>query len=277
MYESHWGLKRLPFQAKMDVETYYPSESQQAAALKLHYAIEQRRAVVVMCGEPGVGKTMLLNSCLGQLPDSVSPVVKLVFPAMAPDQLLRSIAKLMGEKRSPADRSLSESVDFIDEILRENLANGKHAVLAIDEAHLLDQHESLEPLRLLLNLAGDVCRAESPLTLVLCGGTSLISHVAKHSSLDDRVAARCHLERFSLDDTVAYVLHRLRCSGAKREDILSSKAFEQLHLLSQGVPRRINRLCDLALMIGFAQDLEQIEARTIQSAHDELSSQRQAA
>ena len=277
MYENHWGLSRLPFLAKVDSESYYPSESHQAAALKLMFAVEQRRSVAVLCGEPGLGKTMLLESCLTQLPEHVTPITKVVFPAMPPEQLLRFIIRQMGPVEQNAQLDVSESIETLERFLRHNLAEGNHAVVAIDEAHMLEQYGSLEPLRLILNLAGDACETESPLTLVLAGGTTLISHIAKHSSLEDRVAVRCHLERFSLDDTVAYVLHRLRCSGCSREDVFSAKAFEQLHLLSQGVPRRINRLCDLALMIGFAQDLKNIEARTILSAHLELSSHRQAA
>jgi general secretion pathway protein A len=277
MYESHWGLKSLPFLAKIDSDSYYPSESHQAAALKLHYAIEQRRSVAVICGEPGLGKTMLLESCLAQLPEHISPIAKVVFPAMPPDQLLRFVVRQIGPVEPKTEHDVSLSIETLERFLRHNLAEGNHAVIAIDEAHMLEQYGSLEPLRLILNLAGDACEAESPLTLVLAGGTNLISHIAKHSSLEDRVAVRCHLERFSLDDSVAYVQHRLRYSGCNRENIFSGKALEQLHLLSQGVPRRINRLCDLALMIGFAQDLKNIEVRTILSAHAELSSQRQAA
>ncbi|MCU0713823.1 MAG: AAA family ATPase [Pirellula sp.] len=277
MYESHWGLHRLPFLAKVDSDSYYPSESHQAAALKLHYALEQRRSVAVICGEPGLGKTMLLESCLDQLPEHIAPVTKVVYPAMPPDQLLRFVVRQMGPVESKSNLDLSQAIETLERFLRHNLAEGNHAVVAIDEAHMLEQYGSLEPLRLILNLAGDACDTESPLTLVLAGGTTLLSHVAKHSSLEDRVAVRCHLERFSLDDTVAYVLHRLRCSGCNREDIFSAKAFEHLHLLSQGIPRRINRLCDLALMIGFAQELKTVDARTILSAHAELSSQRLAA
>jgi general secretion pathway protein A len=277
MYESHWGLNRPPFLARIDEASYYPSESHQAAALKLHYAIEQRRSVAVICGESGLGKSMILESCLQQLPESFCPIAKIVYPAMPPEQLLRFIVRQIGPQETAAEADISESIESLDRFLRHNLAENQHAVIAIDEAHLLQQFESLEPLRLLLNLASEVCEVESPLTLVLCGGTSLLAHLARQSSLEDRVAARCHLERFSLDDTVAYILHRLRAAGSPQDDVFQGKAFEQVHLLAQGVPRRINRLCDLALMIGFAQDLNQIDARTIQMAHAELSSQRHAA
>ena len=277
MYENHWGLSSPPFQAKVDADSYYPSESHQAAALKLHYAIEQRRSVAVVCGEPGLGKTMLLESCLNHLPDYITPIVKCVYPAMPPEQLMRFLVHQLGPIDSAHDEEVCQSIETLERILRHNLADGNHAVVAIDEAHILENYGSLEPLRLMLNLAGDACETESPLTLVLTGGTTLLSHIAKHTPLEDRVAVRCHLERFTIDDTVAYVLHRMRTSNCTREDIFTGKALEQLHLLSQGIPRRINRLCDLALMIGFAQDLKAVEARTIVAAHAELSSSRQAA
>ncbi|XZE45399.1 ExeA family protein [Pirellulaceae bacterium SH467] len=277
MYESHWNLAERPFEAKANENSYYPSESHQAAALKLGYAIEQRRAIAVLCGESGLGKTMILESCLEQLADSFSPIARVVYPAMPSEQLIQHIARQIGPQEKGSLSDLARSIEFLDRVLRHNVAQNLHAVVAIDEAHLLSQFGSLEGVRLLLNLASDSCLHESPITLVLCGATSIISQLAKSSSLEDRISVRCVLERFSLDDTTAYIQHRMRQAGTDRDDIFSAAAIETVQLLSMGVPRRINRLCDLALMIGFAQDLQQIDPRTIENAHRELSSVRHAA
>lgn len=277
MYEAHWNLERRPFDAKADANSYYPSESHQAAALKINYAIEQRRAVAVLCGESGLGKTMILESCLAQLPEQFAPVARVVYPAMAAEQLLQYIVRQLAPHQDRPLTDLGRTIEVFDQTLRANLANDAHAIIAIDEAHLLSQHGSMEALRLLLNLASDECVYESPLTLVLSGSPAIISQLAKNPSLEDRCAARCVLERFSLDDTTAYIHHRLRQAGSQHDEIFSMDAIATVQLLAMGVPRRINRLCDLALMVGFAQDLEQIDAQTIESADSELSSSRRAA
>ena len=82
MYLSHWGLECSPFEAKVDLRSYYPSECHQAAALKLNYAIEQRRSVALLCGDSGLGKSMILESCLQQLAEEFSPIARVVYPAM---------------------------------------------------------------------------------------------------------------------------------------------------------------------------------------------------
>ncbi len=277
MYEAHWNLARRPFDAKADGSSYYPSESHQAAALKINYAIEQRRAVAVLCGESGLGKSMILESCLAQLPDEFQPIARVVYPAMPSESLLRHILRQLTHQQESTANDLASTVEVFDHLLRENLAQGSHAVIAIDESHLLSQFGSLDALRLLLNLASDECPYESPLTLVLCGSTSIVSQMAKNPSLEDRVAVRCVLERFSLDDTSAYIHHRMRQAGSESGDVFSDDAIATVQLLAMGVPRRINRLCDLALMVGFAQDLAQIDAATIEAADSELSSSRRAA
>ncbi len=277
MYEAHWNLLRKPFDAKVDAGTYYPSESHQAAALKIHYAIEQRRAVALLCGESGAGKSMLLDSCLSQLSDHFAPIARIVYPAMPADQLLKHIARQIGPQASDSTHDLCCSIELIERILRHNVSQDCHAVLAIDEAHLLQQFGTLETLRLILNLANDNCAYESPITLILCGSPSLISHLSKHSSLEDRVAVRCLIERFSFEDTVAYIQHRMRAGGCSRDDVFDMRAMEAIQMLAQGIPRRINRLCDLSLMIGFAQELRYVSSATIESAHLELSSHRRVA
>jgi general secretion pathway protein A len=277
MYLSHWGLESAPFEAKVDPRSYYPSECHQAAALKLHYAIEQRRSVALLCGDSGLGKTMVLESCLQQLTDEFSPIARVVYPAMHPDSLVKHIVRQIGPRESDDQLDMANLIENLERILRHNIGDGLHAVIAIDEAHLLQQYGALESLRLILNLASDASSSESALTLVLCGATTLVSHVAKNTSLEDRIAVRCVLERFTLDDTIAYISHRLRSAGCSNEEVFMARAVETIQLLSQGVPRRINRLCDLALMIGFAQDRTKIDSKTIEAAHAELSSFRQVA
>lgn len=278
MYQAHWGLRGRPFDSGLEPSYYYPSESHQAALLKLHYAIESRRSVAVLCGEPGLGKSMLLDAVFSQLPEFVAPTVRVVYPAIPPDQLLRYIARQI----APHDTSdtfggIGQSIETIERILRHNVAEDQHAVIAIDEAHLLESSGSLEPLRLLLNLAVELTEAETALTLVLSGSPTLLSHLARHTSLEDRIAVRCVLERFRGEETAEYIRHRLQNAGWDKPLMFNEEAMGLIQELTAGTPRRINRLCDLALMVAYAQDRSRIDGAMIETANAELSSRSAAA
>lgn len=278
MYQAHWGLQSRPFYSRAEASFYYPSDSHQAACLKLHYAIESRRSVAVVCGEPGLGKTMLLDAVFSQLPELVAPTVRVVYPAMPPDQLLRYIARQIApHEDSGTFAGIGQSIETIERLLRHNVGDGQHAVIAIDEAHLLESFGSLEPLRLLLNLAAELSEAEAAMTLVLSGSPTLLSHLARHTALEDRVAVRCVLERFGSEETAAYIGHRLKTAGWNEPLMFDEEAVGMIQDLTLGAPRRINRLCDLALMVAYAQDRTRIDALTIETANAELTSRSAAA
>jgi general secretion pathway protein A len=276
MYQAHWGLQSRPFDSGLESSFYFPSELHEAALLKLHYAIETRRSVAVICGESGLGKTMLLDAVFSQLPEFVAPTVRVVYPAMPPDQLLGYLARQIAP-REEAFGGIGDSIETIERILRHNLAENQHAVVAIDEAHLLESFGSLEPLRLLLNLATESSEVESAMTLVLSGSPILLSHLARHPALEDRVAVRCVLERFSATETSAFIRHRLSAAGWNKPPMFDEDAIELIHELTLGAPRRINRLCDLTLMVGYAQDKSQIDMLTVETANAELTSRTVAA
>src|SRR4029079_13138603 len=142
--------------------------------------------------------------------------------------------------------------------LAENAAKGRHAVVVIDEAHLLEGNRTFEALRLLLNFEYN---APPVLTLLLFGQPPLLPLLARMPALEERLAVKCLLRPLTLEETMAYVQHRLSAAG-RSQAIFESSALETLFYLTQGNPRRINRLCDLALLIGYAE-----EQALIGSAH----------
>jgi len=266
MYLAHWHLSARPFENVADARFYYPSEVQQAALLKLRYAVENRQAAAVLAGASGLGKTLLVQTLLKQLGERHTPHARIVFPNMPADQLLALIAdQLLGE-RSSGTPSIRDSVVRLEAFLVENSQSGRHAVVVVDEAHLLKDSDSLQTLRLLLNFDAD---AQSPLTLVLVGQSSLLPVMERMPDFDQRLSARCLLRRFAPEETAGYVQHRLRMSGAESE-IFDSAALEAIHLHSQGIPRKINRLCDLALLVGFAEERRTLQAEQISAVAEEL-------
>ncbi|HEY1598032.1 MAG TPA: AAA family ATPase [Pirellulales bacterium] len=272
MYESYWRFQSKPFTAGVDTRAYYPSETHQGALLKLRYAVENRRGAALLVGPSGSGKTLLVRLLADQLGDEFRPLAHLVFPQMPAADLLAFLAAELGagsaEHSEGRVASVETSVRRIQHRLTENAQQGKHAVVAIDEAHLLDGSRAFEAIRLLLNFE---TAAGPALTLLLVGQTALVPMFARMPQLEERLAVKCMLRPLAVEETMAYVQHRLAVAGSDRT-IFEPSATEALHHLSCGIPRQINRLCDLALLIGFAEEQSSIGAEQIEAVSQELVS-----
>jgi general secretion pathway protein A len=267
MYRAYWQLERRPFDDFADPAFYYPGEAHQGALLKLRYAVENGQPAALLAGAPGVGKTLLLSTLLARLPERFAPRVQLVFPQMPPEQLLAYLAaELEASPASEATATIEQSVRRIEHTLAENARAGRHTVVMIDEAHLLADVGSLELMRLLLNFAGP---AGVGLTLLLVGQPAILPQLDRLPSLEERLGVKCLLRPLTCDETAGYVTHRLAAAGAQRA-IFEDEALEALYHLSRGVPRRINRLADLALLIGFAEERTTIAASQIEAVSEEL-------
>lgn len=271
MYEEYWRLDTRPFENRIGSESYYPAETHQAAMLKLRYAIENRRAAALLCGPSGMGKTMVSDMLLRQLDETYRPLHHLVFPALESQQLLRYLVHQVDSQTGDWPRETSEDLLRFEKFLLANLDANRHAVLIVDEAHLLEQYGLLEPLRLLLNVAAAQSPGESAWTLVLTGQPTLLSHVERYHPLDERLAVKCMLNRFLPEETVGYIQHRIRTAGGNSQALFDEPALDRIHQLSQGIPRRINRLCDLALMVGFAEERHVISSSVIDSVYGDLA------
>lgn len=266
MYEAYWELQARPFEAFTDPRFYYPSEVHQGALLKLRYAIENRRGAALLVGASGTGKTMLMQMLRRQLGESRTPFVHLVFPQLTREELLAYLALEMGAiAPTEATPSAIDSVRAISRFLQQNTARERHAVVAIDESQLLLDTDHFETLRLLLNFEA----VAPPLTLLIVGQPSLLPALERNPTLEERLVVKCLLRPFTSDETGAYVSHRLRAAGAQR-DIFTGDALSALYRSSLGCPRKIDRLCDLALLVAFAEEQPQITASQIEAVANEL-------
>jgi len=266
MYQSYWQLDARPFEHTSDARFHYAAESQRGALLKLRYVLENRRGAAVLAGESGLGKTLLAQKIVSELDASFAPRVHLVFPQMPADQLLAYVADQLTGQYTPLATTIDQSVRRIERLLQANAQAGKHAIIVIDEAHLLNNRQSLEAIRLLMNFEHD---GQPVATFLLAGQTGLVLAVRRLPALDERIAVTCVLTRLSADETGRYIQHRLTASGAKRT-IFESSAIQTIHELTHGIPRRINRLCDLALLVGYGEELRSLAGQHIESIHQEL-------
>jgi type II secretory pathway predicted ATPase ExeA len=267
MYEAYWQLQSRPFENCADARFYYPSEVHQGALLKLRYAVENHRGAALLAGAAGVGKTLLINSLKRQLGESFAPFIHVVFPRMSQSELLAYLAAELGALGEGASAvPVDESVRRLERFFRDNAQRDCHAVVAIDECHLLLDTEALETLQLLLNFESETRPA---LTLILAGQPQVLPALARMPGLEARLGVKCLLRPLDLDETASYVNHRMTAAGAERE-IFTSDALTALHGLTGGNPRRINRLCDLALLIGYAEEQMRINAPQIEAVSNEL-------
>jgi general secretion pathway protein A len=259
MYESYWQLRQKPFENNADPQFYFPGEPHQAALLKLRYAIESRRGGALLAGASGTGKTLVTTMLRTMLGETYSPFVRLVYPQMTTAELLAYLADEL-DGSPPTGSKVNESVRRIEHFLVQNVEKGNHAVVVIDEAHLVESSHTLETLRLLLNFGPN---GQPALTLLLAGQPGILPVIDRTPQLEERLGVKCLLRPFTVQETGDYVAHRLRAAGATRA-IIEPSAIATLHALTHGIARQINRLCDLALLIGFAE-----EQRTLSAAHFE--------
>jgi len=265
MYETHWRLKYKPFDSDA-AEAYYPSETHQGALLKLRYALECRRPAAALAGNGGSGKSLVARALKAQLPAEFSPFVHIVFPQLPAPQLISYLAERLGATTPSTTLTLEQTLAQLEEFLLGNQRQGQHAVVVIDEAHLLEEVRVFDALRLLLNFGAE---GKPALTLLLVGQPRLLVQLDRLPSFDERLGVKCLLKPLSLEETISYVEHRLTAAGAK-STIFEQDSWETLFNLTQGLPRRINRLCDLALLIGFAEDRSTITAAHLDAVHEEL-------
>ena len=265
MYESHWQLDSRPFENYAEERFYYPSESHQGALLKLRYVVENRRGGAVLAGEAGLGKTLLVRALENQLPENIGPFVHLLFPDMPADQLLSYLAAELG---GDADHmaSVRQSVRYITDVLARNTRDGRHALLAIDEAHVINNQGTLDELRMLLNLQRN---EEFLITLILLGQPPLLNRVDELQPLKERISVKFNLTPLEEKDTLRYIVSRLKNAGAGR-GFFTSEAIAPLYEYSGGIPLRINNVCDRCLLIGYMQRSWLIDTRIVADAIDDL-------
>ncbi len=264
IYQKYWSLKEPPFENVPDQKVFFRSSQHEEALSRLMYAVENRKGAAMLTGEVGAGKTTISRVLSDSLPQDRYRVSTIKNPALTPLDLLRSILHEIG---IPTD---SDSKFFLltklHDKLQEGQQHGIRTILVVDEAHLIQQRESLEELRMLLNMQSE---HQFLVTLIIMGQTPLLLKVETLLPLKERISVKYHLKPLDLKDTVRYILFRLKSAGAER-GIFTRKAMLPLYSYSQGIPLRINNLCDRCLLIGMMKKSGMIDSRIITEAIADL-------
>tara|TARA_R110002153_G_scaffold18021_5_gene63276 strand:- start:111347 stop:112237 length:891 start_codon:yes stop_codon:yes gene_type:complete len=257
MYKEHFNLQHKPFNLVPDPNYLYLSPNHKKALTMLEYGIMSHAGFTVVTGEIGAGKTTLIRTLLNKMGDDVT--IGLI------NNTHESFGELMVwvldalEIDSQATNNAGRYRDYIDFVVSQHVA-GKRVILIIDEAQNLSV-KSLEELRLLSNVNID---SDIFLQLILTGQPELIDKLNQPEleQFAQRIGVEYHLKALSYPETQKYIEYRLKTAGAERH-IFSNEACAIIYCYSEGVPRRINNLCDFALVYAFADDKQTVDVDTV--------------
>jgi general secretion pathway protein A len=267
VYKSFYGLQKNPFEITPDPAFLFPTPRHNEALASLYYGVTAHRGFVVLTGEVGTGKTLLLRSLLGLLQRRDVAFALIFNPSLSPLEFVRYIA---GDFGLPVTgKAKDELIHVLNAFLVQRHQQGLTTLLVVDEAHLLSA-EILEEIRLLTNLE---TAQQKLLQIVLAGQPELDQKLDSFGlrQLKQRVALRCHLDPLSLEETRKYTERRLQIGGALAESkIFSDPAISVVYRHSKGIPRLINTICENALLSGYAKRAATITPEIIETIAQDL-------
>lgn len=266
MYETFYGLREKPFSLIPDPDFLFLGRLHGAALNMLEYALRGQASFTLISGEVGCGKTILVRRFLRMI-DRATTVGSITNTPRSSGHLLEHI--LLAFDLNYRGKSEVEQYETLIGFLREQQALGRRCVLIIDEAHNLDE-DSLEELRMLSNVNVDKSLA---LQVILVGQPEILERLNTRAlrQLVQRISVNFRLLPLTFFETRRYIRHRLRVAGGS-PDIFEPKSIALVHLLSGGIPRLINILCDAALVYGYGEGRAIIDAEVIQEVVGDISS-----
>ena len=256
MYREFYGLARDPFEVTPDPYFYYQTPHHNEAMAALHYGVHRRKGFVVVTGEVGTGKTLLVRGLLDALSRNGIEFAFVYNPMLSVPDFLAHVLTDLGLHYD--ERPKGQVLSRLNNYLVARSLNGGTTALVVDEAQLLSW-ELFEEIRLLTNLE---TAQHKLLQIVLVGQPELDGRLDSHElrQLKQRISLRCRLEPLKLEESQGYIRRRLELAGANSHatTVFSDEATVVVHKLSRGIPRLINTLCENSLISGYSRLAKQI-------------------
>ena len=255
MYEEFYGLTERPFSLTPNPRYVFYSDRYKTALDELTYGIDRKEGFMLLSGLPGTGKTTLSRDLLEKLNPEKHRSALIFNPFLSGPEMLQALLTEFGvtySKNAPRNELLSK----LNKFFLEQLAAGRTCVAIFDEAQHLSP-EFLEQVRVLSNLETD---EEKLIQIVLVGQPELIQRLSMPgmAQLSQRVSVRSALSCMNLEETKRYIYHRLNVAGARGSLEFTTPAVAKIYKASRGIPRRINAICDQALLAGFVNQTQKI-------------------
>lgn len=265
MYLTHWKLTHKPFSNTPDPTYLYYSADHEEALVRLLYVATEQSGALLLTGGVGCGKTLISRVFISELVPERFDVALITNPNLAPADFIKEILYQLG-----IETELTTKVDLIhllNETVFEASRQGRHTIIIIDEAQAIQDPTTLEEIRLLLNFQQN---DRFHITLILMGQPELAAHIDTVPQLVQRLGIKCHLSPLGAEDTRRYIAHRLNIAGAQTT-LFSPETTDIIHKASGGVPRNINNICDMALLVGFGHKVSAISADIIKQVLRDLN------
>ena len=260
MYENFYGLSELPFELTANPKYLYLSAAQREALSILQYGLSSAKALTLLIGDAGTGKTTLIQAALESERCSDVRCIYLNNPTLRPDDFVRLLAHKF-DLSPEVGESKALLLTQLERLLRERQAAGLITALVVDEAQSLSL-EMLEEIRFLANIETPSVKL---LPVVLAGQPELAPRLDQPNlrQLKQRITLRALLQPFELEDTAAYIASRIVTAGGVPGRMFSLEAVTLIHELSGGIPRTISVICDNVLVNGMALGRHRIDRASV--------------
>lgn len=264
MYLDYWELQRTPFGNVPDSRLFFESPQHEEALFRLLYAVQQKKGVAMLTGEVGSGKTTVGRAFISRVTNENYDVQTITNPALNAVDLIRAILLKLGENAESDSKSIL--LARLQDRLNQNSEQGLNTVLIVDEAHVIEEKATFEELRMLLNMQSE---NQLLITLIMLGQSPLLNKIAALPPLNERIGIKYNLEPLNLVNTMRYLSFRLRSAGAKR-GIFTKKSVGSIYENSNGIPLKINNICDRSLLIGMMGKARIVNSGIIEEAVEDL-------
>ncbi len=263
-YETYWGITELPFENVPDPKFYFPAPMHEEALHRLLYGIQTRKGAVMLTGDIGCGKTLLSRELGLHLTGRQYELALIANPSFGVEDFLTEVVYQLGMEPT---RTKVKLLHMLNDHLLDNHKKDKQTVIVVDEAQAIPDNQVFEELRLLLNFQ---LNDRFLLTLVLMGQPELNDRMMVLKQFAQRISIKFHLGTFSQEETAQYVGFRMKAAHCQRE-VFSKEALAIIFQHSAGIPRNINRLCDLCLLIGYMDRATNVDQKTAERAAADLA------
>ena len=271
MYLDFFGLTDKPFSITPNPRYLFLSKHHREVFAHLLFGIRRHAGFIEVTGEVGTGKTTVLRTLFRELEKEEARIAYIFNPCLSALDLLRTVNREFGLEHQVSPPELHAALNAF--LLQENAA-GRTVVLVIDEAQNLAV-DVLEQVRLLSNLETET---DKLIQIVLVGQPELGALLEKQElrQLSQRITVRYHLQAMDAEDTAAYIKHRLGIAGWSHGHLFTPAALRKIYQETRGNPRMTNILCDRALLIGYADNIEQIDLPEIRRVNKEVQRRHRA-
>ncbi len=257
MYLDYWGFRKFPFENVPDPDFFYLSKTHEEGLTRLIYAAKMRKGGAMLSGDIGCGKTTLTKVYVRELSAEQFDIGLIVNPKLEPLEFLQEVLYQFGMTDVPDSKV--QCLRLLNDKMIENMKKNRETLLIVDEAQVLSE-SAFEEVRLLLNFQ---LNDRFLINVILVGQPELRSKIKGIEQLEQRIALKYHLTPFDEEDTVRYITFRQEKAGGK-DNVFTPEAMERTYEMTEGVPRKINNLCDLSLLIGFSKNGKVIDPQIIE-------------